>query len=465
MSAAASTSFSAAAPTTSSVRRRPDGWSTPACCSAHPEWFVRDAVIPAEALPARSTGISEGRWIGTVLSCLRHHLQSRFAERLGFRGPPAQWDDLKDPRLRWKSPSRIRPRAGRWRRPLRMSSSSRCSAGCTPCTDAASPPGVRVRDRKPGGARRLDRRHATVAADWGERPLLHRHLAEAADRCRRGQLCRGLCIDFYGRQQEEAVRRRDRSNRRRLCFPGGRDGEFGRSDRACCAGLRTARRRLRSSISCLSMEGQKLWNFQTGHGRRSRTVCPEAASGAKATSTGRRVEGIAQRSPGRSVRWHEGSSLIYHVGVDRGAFPGNVVHHSCDVPGFAHGVEGSAWRAILGAPEDRERRRLRMLQDSVGGERTRKRRARIKKALNSKNKVDEINLANELGRRFPRQYRRGGSDRPAGVTDPSATTRPGSTPPRGRRADVGLKTERPRRRGKARQLRPRKSLRRHQERM
>lgn len=60
----------------------------------------------------------------------------------------------------------------------------------------------------------------------------------------------------------------------------------------------------------------------------------------------------------------------------------------------------------LGAPpEPRRSEALRVLQDvsavsyaETGG--------RIKRALNSKNKVDEISLANELGRLFRANYRR-----------------------------------------------------------
>ena len=78
-----------------------------------------------------------------------------------------------------------------------------------------------------------------------------------------GDCAAGMCIDFYGRQQEEArAPRRIRPSRLRLA--GRRDGVFGRSRSRSCAARRIAPVALAFIEYVLSLEGQKLWNFRPG---------------------------------------------------------------------------------------------------------------------------------------------------------------------------------------------------------
>src|SRR6185503_12301273 len=78
-----------------------------------------------------------------------------------------------------------------------------------------------------------------------------------------GNCAAGLCIDFYGRQQEEAVRRRDQSTRLAFVSPTG--GSVGSVDPI---GLLRGAPNRTAAIAfmeySLSMEGQKLWNFRPG---------------------------------------------------------------------------------------------------------------------------------------------------------------------------------------------------------
>jgi hypothetical protein len=64
-----------------------------------------------------------------------------------------------------------------------------------------------------------------------------------------------------------------------------------------------------------------------------------------------------------------------------------------------------AWRAINAAPEPRKERALAALQNlDIVGVAYDQAKNEIKRALNSKNKVDEITLARELGERFRNRY-------------------------------------------------------------
>jgi hypothetical protein len=64
-----------------------------------------------------------------------------------------------------------------------------------------------------------------------------------------------------------------------------------------------------------------------------------------------------------------------------------------------------AWRAIIAAPEPAKARALAVLQDlsSVDYDQT---LGRITKGIHSKNKVDQVELARDLGDTFRRNYAR-----------------------------------------------------------
>jgi ABC-type Fe3+ transport system substrate-binding protein len=78
-----------------------------------------------------------------------------------------------------------------------------------------------------------------------------------------GNCAAGVCIDFYGRQQEEAVRRRSAANRLGYVAPEG--GTVASVDPIAL--LRGAPHRAAATAFIeytLSLEGQKLWNFRPG---------------------------------------------------------------------------------------------------------------------------------------------------------------------------------------------------------
>jgi len=152
----------------------------------------------------------------------------------------------------------------------------------------------------------------------------------------------------------------------------------------------------------LSMEGQKLWNFRPG------------TEGGPERFALRRLpvrRDFYQQEAWKPLRsdpddapFDATDQLVYHLEWTGSLFRemAFVIRVMCL---DTHSELTQAWRAILEAPEPRRSEALAVLQElsAVSYEQT---STRIKQALNSRNKVDEISLSNELGRLFRGNYRR-----------------------------------------------------------
>jgi ABC-type Fe3+ transport system substrate-binding protein len=214
-----------------------------------------------------------------------------------------------------------------------------------------------------------------------------------------GNCAAGMCIDFYGRQQAEAERRRGGSDRLEFVSPAG--GTVNSVDPIAL--LRGAKHRavaLAFIDWVLSLEAQKLWNFKPG------------APGGPVQYNLRRLpvrrDFYAQEDwkPWRSdpdvSPYGEENQLIYHSAWTDGLFRelAFIIRVVCQDP---HQELVSAWRAIIAAGKPAGA--MAVLQDmsAVGYDQA---AGEIKAALNSKNKVDEVALAGRLGRKFREQYAR-----------------------------------------------------------
>ena len=155
----------------------------------------------------------------------------------------------------------------------------------------------------------------------------------------------------------------------------------------------------------LSMEGQKLWNLKPGTPggpvhfalrrmpvRRDFYAIPELT---------------ALRSDPEESPFEQRDPLVY-----REAWTGRLFRELAFVIRVmcqdTHRELVSAWRAIQAAPEANKARALAELQDLafVDYERA---NGTIKRALTSKNKVDEVRFASELAAQFRARYARAGA--------------------------------------------------------
>ncbi len=363
----------------------------------HPEWFKEDTI------PLKYAGEEywdpEGRWVGTVLSAYGIVFNRDSLRRLGIEDDPKMWDDLKDPRLRSEvalaDPTKSGSIAKAFENVIQQQMQRRLRS--LEAAEGTGEAGERERRAMTEGwidglrLLQLIAANSRYFTDTSQKPPID----VAAGNC-----AAGLCIDFYGRQQEEAVRRRDGSNRVGYVSPVG--GTVSSVDPIGL--LRGAPNRgaaLAFIDFCLSMEGQKLWNFRPG------------TPGGPERFALRRLP--VRRDFYRQAAWKAYCSdpsddpfgakdpLVYHEEWTGGLF--REMAFIIRVMALdSHTELASAWRAILEAPELRRTAALARLQDLSAVNYT-EAKGTIKKALNSKNKVDEVNLASRLGTIFRRQYR------------------------------------------------------------
>jgi len=219
--------------------------------AARPEWF-NDSVIPQKVSgePFRDP---QGLWIGTVVSSFGICYNADSLERLGVTDVPAAWDALADPTLV---------------KQVALADPTKSGSAAKAFEQIIQQKMQRRLDAVPGDE------NAAVRAGWLEGLGLiqqisanARFFTDAAPKVpldvSQGDAAIGMCIDFYGRFQSEAVRVAGGRSRLQYFSPLG-GSSVGVDPIAMLRGAphpETAR----SFIEfVLSPEGQKLWNFKVG---------------------------------------------------------------------------------------------------------------------------------------------------------------------------------------------------------
>ncbi len=353
----------------------------------HPEWFT-DAVIP-QRFTGEQYWDEEGCWVGNVVSSYGIIYNSDALQRLGLT-PPHQWSDLTNPRyagaLGLSDPTKSSSMAKAFENIIQQQMQLRLAAlGAARETQA-------VREGWDEGLKliQLLAANARYFTDSSQKPPID---------VAQGDCAAGICIDFYGRAQAEAVGRRGAS---RMEFVTARGGTVNSVDPI--AVLRGAPHREVAELFVeytLTMDAQKLWNFKPG------TDGGPARFALRRMPVRRDFYAHAEWKPSRSDPesdpFSDPSPLIYQPAWTSGLFRelAFVARVMCL---DAHGELADAWRAINAAPEPARGRALARMQDlaavnyaAVNGV--------IRGTLASKNKVDEVKLASELGAKFRQQYR------------------------------------------------------------
>jgi ABC-type Fe3+ transport system substrate-binding protein len=365
---------------------------------AHPEWFS-DAVIPRRfgGEDYRHPG---GLWLGTVLSSYGILYNRDSYQRLGIENTPTQWTDLADPRLVGEvglaDPTKSGSVAKAFENIIQQKMQQRLHALERTAPELS---GVDLETRAVSegwleGLRLLQLigANARYFTDTSQKPPID----VAAGNC-----AAGLCIDFYGRQQHEAVRRRGESERVAYVTPAG--GSVSSVDPMGL--LRGAPNRAVAVAFMefvLTMDGQKLWNFEPG------------TPGGPQRFPLRRLpvrrdfyahdEWKEYRSDPNDSPFDQRDPLIY-----REAWTGRYFREMAFIVRImcqdTHGELKQAWRAIIAAPEPAKSQALAVLHDlsAVDYART---TTEIRRRLGSRNKVEEVRLARELGARFRANYTR-----------------------------------------------------------
>ncbi len=365
---------------------------------AKPEWFAENVI------PRRFGGEDyrhpEGLWIGTVLSSYGIIFNRDSLRRLGFEGEPTRWSDLADPRLVGEvalaDPTKSGSVAKAFENVIQQQMQRRLRAlqMADPGGDAAAIEARAVREGWLEGLRLLQRvgANARYFTDSSQKPPI-----DVAT----GNCAAGLCIDFYGRQQQEAVRRRDTSDRIGYVSPEG--GAVASVDPIGL--LRGAPNRAVAEAFIeftLSLEGQKLWNFRPGTPGGPQRFALRRMPVRRdfyAHAEWKTWMSDPQESP-----FEQSDPLVY-----RDAWTGRyfremalIIRIMCQ---DTHRELKDAWHAILAAPEPARARALAALQDlsAVDYERA---TGPIRARLGAKDKVEEVRVAKELADGFRRNYAR-----------------------------------------------------------
>lgn len=359
-----------------------------------PELFT-DAVIPRE-FAGEEYRDAEGRWIGTVLSSYGIVYNRDALQRAGLASIPGEWEDLQDPRLLGDvavaDPTKSGSMAKAFENVVQQQMQRRLRElqAEDPETSPAEREARAVREGWLAGLRLLQLigANARYFTDSSQKP----NIDVAAGDC-----AVGMTIDFFGRQQAEAVDRRGDPGRVGYVSPVG--GSVSSVDPIGLLRGAPNREVARAFIDfVLSMEGQKLWNFRPG------------TPGGPERFALRRLpvrrdfyaQGFESHLSDPAARpYEESDRLIYRREWTGGLFRelALIIRVMCQ---DTHAELTDAWRAILAT--GRPPAAMAVLQDlaPVDYEAA---NGPIKRALGSRNRIEEIELSKALGDHFRARYR------------------------------------------------------------
>ncbi len=353
----------------------------------HPGWFGEGGM--PESLGGEPFYDSQHRWYGTCLSAFGLCYNKDSLERIGWSEPLDEWADLGDPRLRGKialaDPTKSGSIAKAFEMLIQQQMHLRADRG-EPETFAVEEgwaDGLRLIQRMAGNARYFTDAASKIVVDVA--------LGDAAA---------GMCIDFYGRQQSEAVT--DASGRSRLQYITPQGGSsIGVDPIGLFRGAPNPEVAKAFIDFVLSPKGQRLWNQRPGtpggpqkYALRRLPVMPHQYL--------RNPDAPEYRSDPEVNPFMAGAAMAYEPSWTQPLFGPIrfVVKAICLDP---HDELRDAWRAIVenGMPEEA----LAVFHD-VSRVSYAESRGAIKTTLNSRDKVLEVRLARELSEHFRAQYRK-----------------------------------------------------------
>jgi len=366
--------------------------------AAHPEWFT-EAILPLKHA-GDDFRDSQGRWFGAVLSSFGVVYNRDSLTRLGLP-VPAQWTDLEDPRYFGQVALADPTKSGSMNKAFENVLQQRIH---------------RVVDARLATSRfaseeaRKAAENAAVAEGWLEGLRLlqlisanARYFTDSAQKVpidvASGNCAAGMCIDFYGRQQVEALVRRAGSERMGFVSPLG-GTVYSVDPIGLLRGAPNAAMARSFMEFVLSPEGQRLWNQKVGtEGGPERFALRRLAVRKDAYNEA----GLAaKRSDPEEMPYAIAEPLVYRPEWTAGLF-GELRFIMRVMCLDAHPEMTNAWREIIAAGQPPEAMAIFTDLSAVSYAES---MGRIKEALRAKDKVEELRLANELGEKFRAQYRR-----------------------------------------------------------
>ena len=353
--------------------------------AAHPDWFT-GASIPM-SVSGEPYYDEQGRWIGTCLSAFGICYNTDSLQRLGVTSLPASWSDLTDPKFAHQVALADPTKSGSIAKAFEMVIQQQMQqvVGSGEATDAA------------------------LAEGWtrGLQLLLKasansRYFSDAAGKVpldvSLGDAAIGMCIDFYGRFQSEAVKIGDAPSRLQYFTPLG-GSSVGVDPIGLLRGAPNPELAREFIAFVLSLDGQKLWNFKVGTPGGPTRYALRRLPIRKELYT---PEFTVLRSDPETLPYEEALSFTYHETWTGPLFSTLrfIMRVSCI---DSHDEQAAAWKALIAAGFPPEASAA--FSDTSAIDYTRAKNI-IRPALKGSTPLAEVQLAASLGEHFRAQYRR-----------------------------------------------------------
>jgi ABC-type Fe3+ transport system substrate-binding protein len=352
--------------------------------ATHPEWFTENSI------PKNVSGEpfydADGRWLGACLSSFGLCYNADSLRRLGFKTLPSSWLDLTNP-LFFKQVALADPtKSGSAAKAFEMVIQQQMQEL------VAGTGGDDKTILALGWARGLQIIQAASAnaryfTDSGTKIPLDVSMGDAAI---------GMCIDFYGRFQSEAVHLDNQPSRLQYLTPSG-GSSVGVDPVGLLRGARNREPAEEFIAFVLSLEGQKIWNFKVGtpggpkkYALRRLPILKELYSPAFE----------AFRSDPDVQPYEEALLFTYHPEWTSPLFRAMsfIIRVMClDV----HDEQVYAWNALRAAGFPRDAYNKFTDMSAVDYETAKN---HIKPLLASRNRIEEVRLAKKLAAHFRAQY-------------------------------------------------------------
>jgi len=351
----------------------------------HAEWFAEDSI------PQRLSGENfydpQALWIGACLSSFGICYNSDSLRRLGVANLPSAWRDLADPiffgQVALADPTKSGSAAKAYEMVIQQQMQELVRATGRSDEDVLAA----------GWTRGLEIIQAASANS--------RYFTDSAPKIpldvSLGDSAIGMCIDFYGRFQSEAVKIGDILSRLQYFTPEG-GSSVGVDPIALLRGAPNRAAAEEFIAFVLSLDGQKLWNFKVG-----------VPGGPKKYALRRLPirkelylpEYLAFRSDPQVQPYEEAKKFSYNPTWTGPVFRvmAFIIRVTClDL----HHEQKEAWEALIKSGFPSKAREVFFDLSAVNYQAA---RTTIKEALTSKNRLDEVRLAKELADKFRLQYR------------------------------------------------------------
>ncbi|MEY4488058.1 MAG: hypothetical protein RIQ79_566 [Verrucomicrobiota bacterium] len=368
--------------------------------TVHSDWF-QDSVFPAK-YAGDDVRDPQGRWFGAAFCSFGIVYNRDSLARLGV-SPPCQWTDLADPRLMGQVALADPTKSGSMNKAFEnvlQQQIHRVVDARLATTQFTSDSDKRLAEQ------------GAVAEGWLEGLRLlqqisanSRYFTDSAQKVpidvAAGNCAVGMCIDFYGRQQIEALERRSGSGR--MGYASSQGGTVYAVDPIGLLRGSPNEDTARAFIEyVLSSEGQRLWNQKPG------TPGGPTRFALRRLPVRKDVYGAAGlevlRSDPEERPYQIGNPLVYRPEWTAGLFGELrfIIRVMCldSQPELV-----AAWRDIVAAGMPPQA--MAAFSDLGAVDYTQS-LGRIKAALKAKDKVEELKLAKELGEKFRAQYLRAG---------------------------------------------------------